>query len=223
MAVIALELRKALNEDPLSASLCSTWHVQIRVFLLTWEVFIRRCTSNTKYGTCHLLRLLFEIMVENYEPSGTVVETLLSPGLSQLFIHILLKALSLSWSIMLSKCFCTQAVKNNLILETISSSTVWWKVHICWCEPARVVVWQTFSSGNSKLFFFLFPWKAAQWLFNSWCRKSTRHRANNHFPVSSFHLSFPLISTLLFHSSNKTNGLLLMKQLPTTETGMESK
>lgn len=112
-------------------------------------------------------------MIENVD-TGTVLETLLSPGLSQLFIHILLKVLSLRWLIMFCKCFCTEAVKNNLILGSISSSPVWWKVHICWCEPARVVVWQTFSSGKSKWFFFLFLWKVVQWLFNSWCRKSTQ-------------------------------------------------
>lgn len=68
-----------------------------------------------------------------------------------------------SWFIMLRKCFCIEADKNNLILESISSSTAWWKVHICWCEPQRVVVQQTFSSGNSKIFFSL-PWQVVQWL-----------------------------------------------------------
>ena len=132
------------------------------------------------------------------------------------------EVLSPSWLIMLCKCSCTEAVKNNLILESISSSTAWWKVHICWSEPGRAAVWQTFSSGNSKRFCSL-PWEVVQWLLNGWWRESTQHRANNHCPGSSFHLSFPLIFTLLFHFINKTSGLLLMKQLPTTETGMTSK
>jgi len=39
MTVTALEVRKACNEHPLSISFCSTWKVQIRVFLLMWVFY----------------------------------------------------------------------------------------------------------------------------------------------------------------------------------------
>lgn len=127
-----------------------------------------------------------------------------------------------SFFTMSCKCFCTEVVKNNLILESISLSTAWWKVQICWCEIGRVMVWLMFSSGNSRRFSSL-PWKNSSVAIQ--CLMERKHTTQSKQPFPRLLISFVVVpaSHRLFHSRNKNGGLLLIKKMPTTEKGITSK
>lgn len=160
--------------------------------MLACAFFSLRSTSNTKYEICNLWKCYLKLWQKLMCPLGLPWRHFWDMDSYHFLFIYCWEVFSPSCFTMLCKCFCTEAVKNNLILESISLSMAWWKGQICWCETGRVMVWLTFSSGNSRRFS-SFPWKIVQWQFNVWCRESTQHRANSHFPGSAFNLSFFLL------------------------------